>query len=380
MTSAQATSDASVGCAVDGPQATECVASDGALDASALSTRRDAACRIWPATSAGRFETGLDEATGLVMTKVQLAQTCAALGMAAGLLGCQLPTPATDPQPPQGMTRLVAVWRAGSDDASVRSVLLRDDGDGLQEVGRGNAITVLADGKVWTLSGRPSVETEVDCGCAPMAGFGEKVRPKCVVRREVMRAVLATEEGDAQQLEAPPAGAPIGGRSQWFEVRASVGPIVLGAVCRQSTPCGAAHGSHKCEAVTWDVEKNRRIELLAVDERAAILRGSRGERDGALGCSDQPGPREDDGLARVDLKLGTGGILRAEAVFTEDTSYADSSGWAAYKALYRSALSKVPERLRSHAVAPQAVRRFLAGKPKRWGWSSALIPNGAGKK
>ncbi len=274
---------------------------------------------------------------------------------------------------PAGRTRLLLAWRATDPRGRLESTLLRDDGRGYREVGRIPKMALFAQRKLWFLDHITAAHREVDCTCAPLAGFGEPVRSHCLVTRRVQRPVLVQSSGQPQRLTPTPADDKelVGTEDSLFELRASFGALLLGAHCVHTTACGAAHGSHRCRDVVWDAGKGGPTALLSEPERDCVV--GRLRATAAEQFADRDPPVDDIGVmtfARVDVALDDHGVLRALAVFAGDTNYADSSDWAAYKTLERVQMPELPSRLRPYAVTAVAIRKAWSRRPARFGWSA----------
>ncbi len=277
----------------------------------------------------------------------------------------------------RGRSRLIIAWRALGDANALESVLLRDDGEGYRVVGTRPGATLLVDGRLWLIRREPVVQREVDCTCAPMAGFGEVVAPQCIVPHEQERVLLVQSGGERQQLMPSTRRdeALIGSRAATFELRASVGGLILGDHCVHTMPCGAAHGAHACRAIVWDVAAGGAVELLSPVEQANVQKTLRPAATRRFSRRDPPVEEDEEpiALARVDISLSADGGLDAFAVFTGPTSYADSSEWAAYKAIEAVSMPTLPDRLRNHTALPSAVRGVWNRRPQRFGWSVAEL-------
>ena len=299
-------------------------------------------------------------------------------------VGCELrPADSADEgEPPAlqaGTARLLVAWRADAspDVDSAESMLLRDDGDGYLAIGRAMGVVVLVDGKLLWVERREIARNEAACTCAPEAGFMATTPARCVVARAERVPVFADGQGGVRHVFGPPGQpdpSPSGEVQTTYTLDASFGALMLWTACTFTSPCGAAHGSHRCRQHVWDARAERATHVFTDAEYTRINRAPRAMARLRLShLTDLFEAAAAVEYAGVRVRLGSGAALKSAAAFTSDASYADSSDWAAYKRVVEVPIGWLPAALRRHRQLPSAVKRAWSVLPRRFGWSTTTV-------
>jgi len=296
------------------------------------------------------------------------------------------PTPPPAGRAPLAPTnpKLLLTWQATDKPDSARTTLWRANGNGYQRIADRKGVALFANDQLWHLTLADAPHAEVDCTCAPLAGFESPVPERCILPTTTKLPVLVAANGKRRwPMGEPPGKADTkdlnGTADTSFTPRASLGALLIGARCTFRVACGAAHGSHGCEQVTFDVATGRRVPLFnAAEQRTLRTKLLPRAHARFRGNDDFFDGKEAVEFARLDFTVSKGGRLAAATVFTGDTSYVNSSDWGAYKMVQRVAMPVLPERLKPFADAPQPVRDAGLGLDARFGWSTLeTTPEGA---